>query len=51
MENKLFFLPGDVVTIRQNIPNKPVMLVSKKVTTTLRTNSTRSSMFQGIACT
>ena len=31
MEDKIFFSPGDVVTIRQNIPNKPTMLVDRKV--------------------
>ena len=28
-ENKTYFSPGDVVTLKQNIPNKPVMIVSK----------------------
>ena len=26
-----FFLPGDLVTIKHNIPDKPVMIVVKKV--------------------
>ena len=29
---KQYFLPGDVVTLRQDIPNKPIMLVVKKET-------------------
>ena len=44
-ENKLFFLPGDVVTLRQDIPNKPVMIVVKKVTKTL--NPCNSSVTSG----
>ena len=30
MEEKIYFLPGDVVTLRQAIPNKPTMIVVKK---------------------
>lgn len=26
-DNKIFFQPGDVVTLRQDIPNKPRMIV------------------------
>ena len=28
--NKDYYLPGDVVTIRQDVPNKPTMIVVKK---------------------
>lgn len=49
-EQKQFFLPGDIVTIRQDIPNKPVMLVVKKVTKTIRTESLIGDFFQGILC-
>lgn len=47
---KQFFLPGDVVTIRQDIPNKPVMLVVKKVTKTIRIQNSKNDFFQGILC-
>lgn len=51
MENeKQYFLPGDVVTIRQDIPNKPIMLVVKKLTKTIKTESLQGSYFQGILC-
>jgi hypothetical protein len=52
MENniKKFFLPGDIVTIRQDIPNKPVMLVVKKVTKTIKTEHIKGDFFQGILC-
>lgn len=32
MEEKIYFLPGDVVTLRQAIPYKPTMIVVKKET-------------------
>lgn len=49
-EMKQYFLPGDVVTIRQDIPNKPQMIVVKKVTKTIRTDSNKNDFFQGILC-
>lgn len=49
-ETKQFFLPGDVVTLRQDIPNKPVMIVVKKVTKSVRTADTKNDFFQGILC-
>lgn len=50
MEQKQFFLPGDVVTIRQDIPNKPTMIVVKKVTKNIRVGASRGNFFQGILC-
>jgi len=47
---KLFFLPGDVVTLRQDIPNKPTMLVVRKVTKNIRTITEKTEYFQGILC-
>lgn len=47
MEEKVFFLPGDLVTLRQDIPNKPVMLVLKKVT---RYYKSENPYLQGILC-
>ena len=31
-ENKIYFMPGDMVKLRQNLPNSPIMLVVKKKT-------------------
>ncbi len=51
MENdKQFFLPGDVVTIRQKLDNNPKMLVVKKVTKTIKIGDARNDYFQGILC-
>lgn len=50
---KQFFLPGDPVKLRQNIPNAPVMYVLKKVTKTIikdRTVESKVDFFQGILC-
>lgn len=47
---KQFYLPGDVVTLRQDIPNKPTMVVVKKVTKSVRTGGVKDSYFQGILC-
>ena len=32
MDEKVFFMHGDLVTLKQDIPNKPTMLVVKKET-------------------
>lgn len=49
-DNKQFFLPGDVVTLRQDIPNKPTMIVVKKITKTIRMGNVKNDFFQGILC-
>jgi len=50
-ETKQFFLPGDLVTIRQEIPNKPIMLVVKKISKTVITRDhAMNEYFQGILC-
>ena len=49
-DNKQFFLPGNVVTLRQDIPNKPIMIVVEKVTKTIRTETLKGDFFQGILC-
>lgn len=33
---KIFFMPGDVVTLKQDIPNKPVMIVIRKESSMIR---------------
>lgn len=49
MENdKTYFLPGDVVTLRQNIPNKPIMIVIKKETSFIKKED--NNILRGIRC-
>jgi hypothetical protein len=47
---KQYFLPGDVVRLRQNIPNAPTMYVIKKVTKIIKDNNVNNDFFQGILC-
>ena len=41
MEENVYFNPGEVVTLKQDIPNKPVMLVVKKETSVFKHDSKR----------
>ena len=41
MEDKIFLNPGEMVTLKQDIPNKPVMLVVKKETSVFKHDSQR----------
>jgi len=36
MEDKVYFVPGELVTVRQELPNKPIMLVIGKETMAFR---------------
>lgn len=47
--NKVFFTPGDRVTIKHEIPNKPTMLVRGKETTLVKKEG-EASYFKGIKC-
>lgn len=47
---KQYFLPGDVVTLKQIIVNAPTMLVVKKVTKYIKTESIKGDFLQGILC-
>lgn len=61
MEDKIYFMPGDVVTLKQDIPYKPIMLVVKKETMTYRpskdlcgkldpSEDTKDPYFKGMRC-
>ena len=41
MEEKIFLNPGEIGTLKQDIPNKPVMLVVKKETSVFKHDSKR----------
>ena len=47
--NKVFFTPGDIVTIKHDISNRPTMLVKGKETKTIRGNDD-ATHFKGIRC-
>lgn len=53
-ETNIFFNPGDIVQLKQNIPNKPKMIVIKKITSIFKHDSKRiedrKSTLRGIKC-
>ena len=50
-EDKVYFNAGDVVQLKQDIPNKPTMIVVRKETRYLHpTNDEQVQDFLGIRC-
>ena len=50
-EEKVFFQAGDVVTLTQNIPNKPEMIIVQKKTLTIKPkDGDVSNFFKGFGC-
>lgn len=49
MEDKTLFFPGDLVSLRQDLPNKPVMIVVRKESTIFRDENKTNSL-KGIRC-
>lgn len=49
MEDKTLFFPGDLVSLRQDLPNKPVMIVVRKESTIFR-DETKTNSLKGIRC-
>lgn len=49
-EQKIYFLPGDIVTLKQNIPNKPTMLVIKKESYIFKNKDMKEMTLKGIKC-
>ena len=43
------FLPGDLVTLRQELPNKPVMIVVRKESTIFK-DEYKNNNLKGIRC-
>ena len=52
LEDKIYYQPGDIVTIKQDIPNKPTMVVVKKETSKFRQkeDNYREDYFVGMRC-
>lgn len=48
MEEKTYFLPGDLVQIKQDLPNKPTMIVVKKEVSIFKNG--QSDILKGIKC-
>lgn len=57
-EEKIFFIPGNIVTLKHNIDNVPMMLVTEVVTSRILTNHSywgdlspeSKPHFKGIRC-
>ena len=49
--DRVFFNPGDLVKVRHDLDNVPVMYVEKKVTRDIiNSNGEKETMFLGIKC-
>ena len=48
MEDTVFYHPGDIVQLKQDIPNKPLRIVVKKETALIK-NSEKNTL-RGIRC-
>lgn len=49
-EEKVFFSPGDIVTLDKDIPFKPTMLVVKKENSIIKYNKDQHELLKGIRC-
>lgn len=50
-EEKIYFQPGDVVTLKQDLPDKPKMIIVQKKTLTIKPlDGDSSSFFKGMIC-
>lgn len=52
MEEKIYFYPGELVTLKQDLPYKPTMLVVQRETMTFRPSKEESKedFFRGMRC-
>lgn len=51
MEENIFYKPGDIVQIKQDILNKPLMIVIKKETSLFKNNmEDKKNVLKGIRC-
>ena len=51
MEENIFYKPGDIVQIKQDIHNKPLMIVVKKETSLFKNNmEDKKNVLKGIRC-
>lgn len=52
-DNKIFFLPGEKVTLKRDVPHAPIMIVKGKETKMVRANDGSKDpkeYFKGIKC-
>lgn len=46
-DSKIYFVPGQKVTLRQDIPNKPIMLVHRVERSIIR-NEDKNALLKGV---
>ena len=49
-DDKIFFMPGDIVTLKQDLPNSPTMIVLKKESYTFKNKDIKESSLRVIKC-
>lgn len=47
MDEKIYFVPGQLVTLRQDIPNKPIMLVYRVERSIIRSDD-KNALLKGV---
>ena len=47
MDEKIYFVPGQKVTLKQDIPNKPIMLVHRVERSIIR-NEDKNALLKGV---
>lgn len=47
MDEKIYFVPGQIVTLRQDIPNKPKMLVYRVERSIIRSDD-KNALLKGV---
>ena len=52
IDEKIYYNPGELVTVRHDVPNKPVMWIVEKSTRSLYNKDTqeKENVFLGIKC-
>ena len=50
-DEKIYFMPGELVTLKQDVPNKPTMIVVKKETNIFKNSGVETQpSLKGIKC-
>lgn len=50
MEEKIYLKPGDLVQLKQDLPNKPIMIVVKKEISIFKNRNEEDNSLKGIRC-
>lgn len=50
VESKVYFQPGDIVTVSKKLDNKPIMMVLRKKSYTIKDSITDNKLLLGIEC-